>query len=318
MRALLAASLVVLAAGAARPASAQDALHDAAGEVPAPVTSFTRPPAIFGPQPGPPVEVHVSVEQDFQAGFHAYPGTVTLRRELLSIMSYCPLPGPLLFGLQLDAEGAVYDFENARRMVPGTDDPAQTLWTINASPRLYATLNSTVTLYLGSVFTFAGSLDAKVGDSIRYELDAATQVTVGDEIKLYFGAGIKTRLEARPVFYPILGIEWRRWRAFLEGSIVKLKAPLLETLDLVGSFGLDVREYRLADDAALAAGVLRDLRAPVSVGLGWRPIPGLEADVTVGAVLWQKFLFDDHLGRIVAKARTDPNVFFGLHVIFNF
>jgi hypothetical protein len=139
-------------------------------------------------------------------------------------------------------------------------------------------------------------------------------------LTLTFGAGIRTGIEATPAFYPIAALEYGRLKLFLEGGIMKTTWPLIESssplhaLDLLVSFGVDLRQYRLAEFAGhtltyVPGGVFRDTRFPLSVGLRYAPITGLAARLDGGANFWQKLEVDDHLGRPLARSHAGPAPF---------
>jgi hypothetical protein len=309
-------ALLLTSARVARAGEAAESSPDTA-----PVTTQSgRPPALFGPRSGPPVEATLSVTRDFKTSFVAYPGSLTIDRVLLSVWAIGGVD-PIFVKLQLDAESSNYGFQDARRLLEGTSDPApETLWTVSAATKAYALLDPW-TLYLAPIVSFCGALDAPVRDSLRYELDAAARYDVESDLKLTFGAGVKTKIEARPSFYPILGLEYGRLKLALEGATFKGSFDLLEAipnvLEVRASVGYDYREFRLPHGSSLPEGVLRDGFVPIKAGLGWKPIPGLEADLDGGATVWRKLIIDDHLGRIVAKARTNPSALLAFQIVID-
>ena len=175
------------------------------------------------------------------------------------------------------------------------------------------------TLTFGPTFIFAGAPDAPAQDAFRFELDAAARYEVRSDLKLTLGFGAKTSLEARPQLYPILGLEYGRLKLTLEGATFRaIFAAIPDQLDVRAGFGIEYRDYRLPHDATPAsAGVLRDNDAPLKVGLGWKPLRGLELDFDCGAIAWREIIVDDHIGHTVARTTTHPAAFLGFQLVIN-
>jgi hypothetical protein len=277
-----------------------------------------RPPGIFGPLNAPPIHTELSLDHAFHTPLHDYPGSFTVTRQRAFVGAWAPLPGPFLFGLDIETEASTYD--GSWGLVFGGNHLNETLWQVSIGPKLVWQVNDRVTLYVGTVFFFAGALNAEVHDSLRYELDLATQVKVTPRIALTIGAGLRTSIEDSPSFYPILGLEWPRLKLFLEGGIFKTqyalvkKVPGVEELDVIASFGVDLRQYRLAEHAAtrvtdVPGGVVRDTRYPLTVGAAYTPIPGLKIGLFGGANFGQKIEIDDHLGRRLGRSSAGPAPF---------
>jgi hypothetical protein len=287
--------------------------EDPSDEV-APVTSRSVPEGIFGPRSGPPVGVELSIEQEWKETFVAYPGSVAVNRELATLWVAAGID-PVFVKLELDAESSNYLFEDTRRLLIGTNDPApETLCQGTATAKVYVLLDPWV-LYIAPTLRFGGALDAPFGDALRYGVDVAARYTVDPDLKLTLGAGTITRLEAHPLFYPIVGIQYGRLEVDIVGATLLATFGVLPSLDARFSAGIDYRDFRLPHGSSLPLGVLRDEDAPVRAGLGWKPITGLEADLDVGAVVWRKLVIDDHYGGIVAKARANPGAFVAFKLV---
>ncbi|HZV01058.1 MAG TPA: hypothetical protein VFF73_30365 [Planctomycetota bacterium] len=274
-----------------------------------------RPPGLFGSLNAPPVHLDLSIDYLTHTPLKSFPGSFTCMRDRVTLGTWLPLPGPFFFGLDLDTEAASYSGKWG--LIMGGTDQNQTLWQMSIGPKIIDRVNDTLTLYVGSVFIFAGDLDAEVQDSLRYELDLAVQLKLTSKITLTFGAGVRTGIEARPSFYPIAAFEYGRLKIFLEGGILETTWPLLEEaeghheLDFVASFGVDLRQYRLAEYSGhvltpVPGGVLRDTRYPLVAGLRYSPFTGLRATLTGGGNLLEKLEVDDHLGRPLARSHAIP------------
>jgi hypothetical protein len=323
LRRLLAAFVLLLVlAGVAR---AED---PSAGEI-APVESadvtpaYPRPPELFGPRPGPPLEIHLLGERDFRAGLHDFQGSVAVSRDGFTLESGLPSPRPTLLGISFSAEESSYDFHGAWGVIDVTDDPVETVWQIGLAPRLLVPVRDDLSLFFFGSVDFRGAIDAEVEDALTYGGALGVRAQLSPDLTVLVGFGGRTRLEARPLLLPYLGFDWKvsdRVRLELGATGLKASFEPVTGVSLFASFGVEQREYRLAqhgDDALVPGMVVRDLRVPFRVGAGWQVIPGLRLEADCGVIVYQRYVFDDHLGRIITAATTNPAGFVGFNVRFD-
>jgi hypothetical protein len=282
----------------------------------APVTSRSAlPEGIFGKHAGPPAGLTLGYEQAFKATFADYPGHLEIDRELLTAWTAVGAD-PVFVKLEFDAEVSNYHFFDVRGLLPGTDDPVpETLCQLQGATKIYALIDP-FTLYVAPSLMFAGALDAPFGKSLRYGLDVALRYEVSPDLKLTWGVGTITRLEAHPLFYPILGIEFGRFSIDLQGATLKAKfAAIPDVLDVRTGLWVDVRDYRLPHGVPNGDGVLHDTDTRLTIGFAWKPVRGVEIDLDVGSVVYRNLLLDDHVGNVVTRAHTNPAGFLGLQLV---
>ncbi len=298
-----------------RPARADDSSQPS-GDA-APVTSHTLPPGLLGPRGGPPVELTLSVENAFKASFKDYPGSLSVNRELLSVWAVVGAD-PIFVKLEVDDETSNYGFTDARDIIFGTSDPIHdTLMQVTVGPKLYGIFDPWV-FYLAPSLAFCGAPDAPIDRSLRFELDGAARYEIEPDLKITFGLGFRTRIEASLFYYPILGIEWGRLKLELQGATFKATyAAIPDVLDVRASMAWEYWDFRLPHGAPVSYGVIHDEDTPLKVGFGWKPVRGIEADLDVGTVCWRKLIVDDHDGTVETKASLGPAAFLAFQVVID-
>lgn len=275
-----------------------------------------------GPSEGLSVSLTPRYEHSFDADLRdSRDGSVQIHRAGATLNLGGAINESLRWGLDTDYEASWYDFNDATDLIPSGRNPFQEVHQLRFTPTLFWRIDEAWSVVGGPVVQFAGERDADVGDSATYGGFVAGNYRLSENLSLSFGVRAVTELESDASVIPLLGVTWK----ISEQVTLRTRGPKLEvaaemtpdlTLALFG--GYDSREYRLADDAEIPEGVMRDRRGRVGVALRWRAWEGATISVEGGADVYQRFYFDDKDGNRVGADRTRPAPFVGVNAEFRF
>lgn len=248
-------------------------------------------------------------------------GSVQVNRAGATLKLGGPIAETLRWGLDTDYEASWYDFNDASDLIPSGRNPFQEVHQIRFTPTLFWRIDESWSLVGGPIIQFAGERDADVGDAATYGGFIAANHRVSDTLSFSLGLRATSELESDGSVIPLAGVTWK----ITDTVTLQTRGPSLEiaadvaqnlTLALFGEY--QSREYRLADDAVIPEGVMRDRRAKVGVELRWRAADWAMVTIEGGADVYQRFYFDDRNGDRVGADRTRPAPFVGASVELTF
>ncbi len=250
-------------------------------------------------------------------------GSVAVRRAGYDATFGYAFSPTLIGSLTLGTDVVWFDFKDATGLVAGTGRPWSQLSQSYVSPRLVIVQDQTWSYLVGGSLNVSGEADADIGDSLRWSALGAVRYAVSDTLSLTAGLVASSRLERATQFVPLLGLTWQideftKLDLGGRGLGLELSTKLDEAWTASVSVEFENAEYRLNDEAPLAAGVVRDRRVPLLVGLAWKPTPRVEVGVKVGAVVYQEFTVYNRSGDELSETNTDPAAMIGLSASLKF
>lgn len=261
------------------------------------------------------------VEHTFETDLDEGPGDFSVTRGGLNFGVAGMATPSLRLALDGEFEASYYRFRNATGLFPGTDRPFNDVYQLQLTPTATYIIDRQWSVTGGGFVTFAGEGEADVGESITGGGLALASYSFSEDFTLSFGVLATSRLEDDALVLPIIGVRWKitpTVRLETRGLGVVVTADLSEAWAVTLDGGFESREYRLADESPLPEGVVRDRRAPVAVGVIYKPAPWVELTLRGGATVWQEFEIDNAAGDEVAEVESDPAPFVSFRATLRF
>lgn len=213
-----------------------------------------------------------------------------------------PVSQATFISLAVGTEYSNYDFSIAAAGMP--DD----VYFVDIRPAVSTYLNENLGIYGGLILTAGAEADAELGDSVAYGAFAGVNYQIAKGVWVGGGVGISTQLEDSPIAVPLVNIDWTindRLRLEVSG----LSGTLTYTIDPQWSVFVEgryeLRQYRLADDAIIAEGVLSDASIPLGVGVRFFANDNITVSLGGGAVVWREIEFFDDDENKISDDTTD-------------
>lgn len=227
------------------------------------------------------------------------------------------------FLVTLHTEASFYDFEDATGLVPGSGngEPLNDVYETSLGATLCTRYTEDLGWFASGAVTLSGEDHAALGEAISVATVGGVRYQASDEVALQAGLAVQTLLEDRSWIIPYLGFEWRiseRVRLASEGSKLRLETDLDPAWKLYGEAAYEIRQYRLNATNPLPEGVMRDEEIDLSLGLDWRPKPGLVAGLETGITAWREFELLDEDGGRASETETSPAPFAAFSLNFSF
>lgn len=210
-------------------------------------------------------------------------------------------------------EASWYDFDNATGLIAGTGKPFSQLTETDVSPAVVYTLNDTWSFPVGLFFRVAGENDADVSDSFTWGGYAAARYQASKDFSVSFGLRANDRIEEDWAVLPALALDWQidqqtklEVQPAIGGIGFRLSSKRCDELSLFLDGVYQSREFRLANDAPLPEGVVRDRRFMLGGGLQWFPCEAATVTARAGVVAYQAYRIDDRNGVEQVDVETDP------------
>jgi len=221
-------------------------------------------------------------------------------------------------------EAAFYDIDNGIEVFPqlDEDDPFDTLNSISFV--ISGKYDFTEKWYvLGAATTAAGwEPGADFGEAWTYGGFAGVGYVFSDRFTLALGASATTRLEDDTWVLPFISMRWQATEQLLletEGAGLRLTATISDQFDVYARGGYEGRSYRLDEDnAAKPNAVLDDNGAFLTVGVAWKPLPGLRVSLEAGALLYRELELRSEHGNELTDQETDIAPIVGIGVRYSF
>jgi hypothetical protein len=321
----LAAVLVV--AGAAAAARAQE------GEPRPPQTAV---PAATAPTPKTPSEAeadamraHVQLtlrgQHNFEADLKDSAGSVAIDRAGAGVAYRQPIGDRSRLSMTFNSELSWYDFKNATGFVAGFNKPWDDTVQLNGSATFSTQATRQWGWYVGAGIDESVQTGADWSRGVTGGLYGGVSYGISEKLSIGLGLLLRTRLEDSGEVLPLPYINWQiseHWslgtRSTVAGNGITLSYQPMDQLIFSLDGAYETREYRLDDSAAAPKGVGRDERIPISMGVQWNITRMVAVNARVGMDAYQQYTLINSDSNDVAKIKTDPDVFFGLGVVFSF
>jgi hypothetical protein len=258
----------------------------------------------------------------FAADLRDGPGRASVSRAGLALsLGYTPDPQWGL-SLDLDTEASFYNFKNATALTPAAvSEPFDDLYQQSIAPRVVYIQDKTWSYFAGATLGFAGEPDADAGDAFTAGGFGGVRYAFSETFALSLGLAARSRLEDDATLLPLIGVEWQitpKVRLETERLGLRLSAKLSDAFTFFAKGGYELREFRLEDDSVVPAGVVRDRRLPVAVGLTYSPAPWAALTLSAGADFIQEYRIDNQSGDLVGEDHTDAAPTLGLELRLSF
>ena len=226
-----------------------------------------------------------------------------------------------LFGLGAGIEHSHYRFSDFGTLLPGASEPLRDAFQVKLSPTFTYLHDDRWAFVAGVNFGAAGDPDASVPESMTVGGLLGARRQFSRNFALTLGVAGSTRLEDVVRVLPVIGVEWQiahRWRLDTQGPSGRLSYQINDPLQVFLRLAYETREFRLADDASIPGGVLRDQSIPVSLGIGWQASPSAKVTFQIGTLFSGSVrLRDDHRRTLVDEdVAGAPFVSLGVNVGF--
>lgn len=277
----------------------------AGDRIPSPATTATQ--ALDRQASGVRASLELNTEYAFRGELSDGPGKVGVTRAGAALDLSTSISKQLLLSLQIGAEGSWYNFKDATQIIAGTDKPFGQMVEVFLRPTFIIVQDKTWSYIIGGQVTAAGQTDADVSDSLTYGGFGGVQYAVSDNFRFTVGAGFSTRLEKATTFVPFVGFDWTindRTSLSSRGPGLRLSHKINDAVTFIFDGQYQSREFRLADDATLPDGVVRDRRILLTAGAVWKAADNFDVTFKAGAVAWQEFEVYNTLGNTQSEVNT--------------
>jgi hypothetical protein len=258
-----------------------------AGETPAPAstptavtdTAAARPPGWLLVTPG--------YTHQFDADLDGSDASLSAERWRLVLGTRIPFSDALTLTLGAETEWSQYEFDGIGDDVFGLNRDTDDLFVGQFGAVGLYDLNDTWQLVLGGTVSWGGDLDASFSDGLGGSALLGVTYRFSPRFSVTPGVLALARLEDDALVIPVLGLDWEindSWRLRSIGPGAELTWSAADDWGFFLRGLYRPRDFRLAADAAVPSGVLRERAFPVSVGVEWKPTSRVTATVFGGAI----------------------------------
>ena len=255
-----------------------------AGKTPAPdpatAAAAARPPGWLLVTP--------AYTHQFDADLDGSDASFSADRWRLDLGTRIPFSDALTVSIGAEAEWSQYEFDGVGDDVFGLNRDADDLFVGQFGALAQYDLNDTWQLVLGGTISWGGDFDASFSDGLGGSGLLGVTYRFSPRFSVTPGVLALARLEDDALVIPVIGLDWEisdawRLRSIGPGAELSWRADDTWTFFLRGLYR--PRDFRLAPDAAVPSGVLRERAFPVSLGVEWKPTSRVTATVFGGAIL---------------------------------
>lgn len=260
-------------------------------------------------------------EVTFRSDLRDGPGDVSVYRAGLGTSLTVALGDRARFTLNMDNEASWYQFDNASGLIAGAAKPFNDVYRVNARPMVFVSENRRFHWYVGGIVEVAGEAGVDIGDAITGGGFGGVRYYFSEDFAVSVGVAARTRLGESMLVIPLIGLDWTindHTRLSVDGLTARLTTDLRKDLEFFIAGGWELRDYRFENDSPLPGGAVHDIRVPVGAGFKWSPCKTVSVELSGGAVVWQRFRFDDSNSNRVAEEHTDPAPFVKLTATITF
>lgn len=247
---------------------------------PATAPATDRPPGWLAVTPG--------YTHQFEADLDNSDASFSADRWRLDAGTRIPFSDSFALAIGTEAEWSRYDFSGVDATAFGLDDDSEDLFVAQIGALAFYDLNETWQLVAGGSVSWGGDFDASFSDGVGGSGLLGVTYRFSPSFSLTPGVLALSRLEDDALVIPVIGLDWEINKAWRLRSIGPGAELTWQASDDWGFFlrGLyRPRDFRLAPDAAVPSGVLRERAFPVSVGFEWKPTARVTATVFGGAII---------------------------------
>ena len=239
----------------------------------------------------------------------------------LDLGTRIPFSEALSLSIGAESEWSVYDFDGPLAAATGLGEDAEDLFVGQLGVLGMYDLNDTWQVMLGGTISWGGDFEADFGDGLGGSGLLGVTYRFSPRFSLSPGVLALARLEDDALVVPVLGIDWQMsdaWhlRSIGPGAELTWRANDEWSLFLRGLYR--PRDFRLAPNATVPSGVLRERAFPVTLGAEWSPTSRVTATVFGGVVLGGSLRLAEDGGDQVFKEDTDVSPIVGgtLRILF--
>jgi hypothetical protein len=292
-----------------------------------------RPPG--SPHPGLNVRFDADSSYLFEADLEGSSGSFDRARAGGRVTLLTPLSESLLVSVSLGGGGSIYNFRGPTGLIPGSDDPWETIETYSAGANILYKINEQWTLFGGLNGASSGEDGAAFDKTLTIGGSLGASYAVSEELSIGLGVTAQTRLEDDPFILPLPLFDWtlpydpqHRWRIAAGGArigparaagIAAYFSPTKElTLSAgIGAFGLG-GDFRLSQTGPVPGGVGRDSSFPVLAGIDWHPRPWISLAGFGGVGLFGELEVVDSNGDTLGSRDVAPAPVIGASLTLSF
>lgn len=285
---------------------------------PAPVAAPTAPPP---DRPPGWLAITPGYTRQFEADLDDTDAAFSADRWRLMAGTRLPLSDDFTLALGAEAEWSRYDFSGREVEALGLDTDAEDVFVGQFAGLGTYELNDTWQLVLGGSISWGGDFDASFSDGLGGSGLLGVTYRFTPRFSLTPGVLALARLEDDALVVPVLGLEWEisdAWRLRSVGPGAELTWSANDDWNFFLRGLYRPRDFRLASDAAVPSGVLRERAFPISLGVEWKPNERVTATVFGGAIVGGNLRLVDRDGDEVLDENFDVTPILGgsLQVMF--
>lgn len=257
----------------------------------------------------PPTKIALNARAEFDADLGD--ARVSVVRTGVAVDVPLPVSEAWRFGVDVGTEWSWYDFDGGRPS-PLHRAQSSTLGFTIAHP-----FAETWSAMVRPFVNWSGDPDAEFDDSVLVGGVATVGKQLTETLMMSLGVYASEQFEDDATVFPFATIEWE----IDERTTLASRGPSLRLTRDVGDgwagyvqAAYQSRDYRLADDSAVAGGALWDTSFPVSVGALWEPRAGLRFGLSAGALIARSIEIREDDGDRVFDEDADPSAFVGFEL----
>lgn len=248
-------------------------------------------------------------------GLEDSPGEVDVWSQEIGVRLVGPVTPGSRVSTRLRYEHAVYDFDEAAGILPGTDDPFDSTHGLRLGGSWLQGLTPEWGVLLRGGVSAAAEVGADLEDGISWDAAVGVGHRFSESLTAGVGVALLRRLEDRLLVVPGIYVDWRPaegWRLLVEGPGGELIYEPAEDWELALGLGFTSRSIRLDDGAPGFSGVFEDTRLPLYLRGAHRPGADLEVELQVGLDVYRELEVRDENGHELRELDVDPGVYLGL------
>lgn len=285
-----------------------------------------RPPGM--PHPGLNFQFDLEGSHGFDANLDGVSGNFDRTRLGAKLSITTPLSESFILSASFGAGASIYDFHGQTGLVPGTQDPWETIRTASIGLSAVYRVDKQWTVFGGLNAASSGEDGSDFSDTLTGGGGIAASYALSEKLTIGLGVTAQTRLEDNLFIIPFPTVDWtlpgdpqERWRFAVGGTRIGPSraagaalyfSPTKEiTLSTgVGAFGLG-GDFRLSKDGPVPNGVGRDSSFPFLVGVDWRPSHNFSLNAFAGVALFGQLEVLDSSGNKLSERDVDPTPVLG-------
>jgi hypothetical protein len=244
----------------------------------------------------------------FEADLDGSNGSFSADRWRLDAGTRIPFSDALTVTIGAETEWSRYDFAGPSGAGVGLVDDSDDLFVAQLGALAFYDLNDAWQVVAGGTISWGGDFDASFSDGLGGSGLLGVTYRFSPKFSLTPGVLALARLEDDALVVPVLGLDWEitdDWRLRSIGPGAELTWQATEEWGFFLRGLYRPRDFRLAEDATVPSGVLRERAFPVSIGIEWKPSERVTATVFGGAILGGQLRLTEEDGGEVLEENFD-------------